>query len=217
MQNARPLNLQHNEKLAVRTRSGAVLHSVVQLLSKLFKIDRLISPDLFLKKMETNIGMYLYWRWAVPFSGTSLQDAGAQTALPVPGGAVAKTYNRPGVYSGGWVAAFCLDTMIQKQSGGQKELDDLFRLMESRFGLTGTEYTPEDLQRAASEVAGINLADFSAQRARYSYQRQTSAPSNSSLTHHFGRRCAILSIDARQILVAGAFHTTGAFARQIRF
>jgi hypothetical protein len=105
----------------------------------------------------------------------------------------------------------------QKQSGGKKEQDDLFRLMESRFGLTGTEYTPEDLQRAASEVAGINLADFSAQRARYSYQRQTSAPSNSSLTHHFGRRCAILSIDARQILVAGAFHTTGAFSRQIRF
>jgi predicted metalloprotease with PDZ domain len=50
--------------------------------------------------------------------------------------------------------------MIQKQSGGQKELDDLFRLMESRFGLTGTEYIPEDLQRAASEVAGINLANF---------------------------------------------------------
>jgi predicted metalloprotease with PDZ domain len=107
-----------------------------------------ITPELFLKKMETNIGMYLYWRWAIPFSGTSLQDAGAKTALVVPHGAVAKTYNRPGVYSGGWVAAFCLDTMIQKQSGGKKEQDDLFRLMESRFGLTGTEYTPEDLQRA---------------------------------------------------------------------
>jgi predicted metalloprotease with PDZ domain len=119
-----------------------------------------ITPELFLKKMETNIGMYLYWRWAIPFSGASLQDAGAKTALTVPHGAVAKTYNRPGVYSGGWVAAFCLDTMIQKQSGGQKELDDLFRLMESPFGLTGTEYTPEDLQRAASEVAGINLGDF---------------------------------------------------------
>jgi predicted metalloprotease with PDZ domain len=119
-----------------------------------------ISPDLFLKKMETNIGMYLYWRWALPFSGTSLQDAGAKTALTVPHGAIAKTYNRPGVYSGGWVATFCLDTTIQKQTGGQKELDDLFRLMESRFGLTVTEYTSEDLQRAASEVAGINLAAF---------------------------------------------------------
>lgn len=120
----------------------------------------IISPDLFLKKMETNIGMYLYWRWAVPFSATSLQDAGAKTALPVPGGTVAKTYNRPGVYSGGWVAAFCLDTMIQKQTAGQKSLEDLFRLMESRFGLTGDEYTPEDLQRAASEIAGTNLAGF---------------------------------------------------------
>jgi predicted metalloprotease with PDZ domain len=119
-----------------------------------------ITPELFLKKMETNIGMYLYWRWAIPFSGTSLQDAGAKTALSAPHGVVAKTYNRPGVYSGGWVAAFCLDTVIQKQTGGQKELDDLFRLMESRFGFTGTEYTPEDLQRAASEVAGTNLAEF---------------------------------------------------------
>jgi predicted metalloprotease with PDZ domain len=119
-----------------------------------------ITPGLFLKKMETNIGMYLYWQGAAPFSGTSLQDAGAKTALSVPGGTIAKTYNRPGVYSGGWVAAFCLDTMIQKQTGGQKSLDDLFRLMESRFGLTGKEYTPEDLQRAASEVAETNLAGF---------------------------------------------------------
>jgi predicted metalloprotease with PDZ domain len=119
-----------------------------------------ITPDLFLKKMETNIGMYLYWKWAVPFSDTSLQDAGGKTALFVPGGTIAKTYNRPGVYSGGWVATFCLDTIIQKQTGGQKGLDDLFRLMENRFGLTGNEYTPEDLQRAASEVAGTNLAEF---------------------------------------------------------
>jgi predicted metalloprotease with PDZ domain len=119
-----------------------------------------ISPDLFLKKMETNIGMYLYWRWAVPFSGTSLQDAGAKTALSAPEGTVAKTYNRPGVYSGGWVAAFCLDTIIQKQTGGQNSLDDLFRLMESRFGLTGKEYSPEDLQRAASAVAGTDLTGF---------------------------------------------------------
>jgi len=119
-----------------------------------------ISPDLFLKKIENNIGMYLYWKWAVPFSGTSLQDAGAKTALSVPAGTVAKTYNRPGVYSGGWVAAFCLDTMIQKQTAGQKSLDDLFRLMESRFGLTGKEYALEDLQRAASEVAATNLAGF---------------------------------------------------------
>ncbi len=79
-----------------------------------------IPPDLFFKKMETNIGMYLYWKWAIPFSGTSLQDAGAKTTLAVPHGTIAKIYNRPGVYSGGWVAAFCLDSMIQKQTGGQK-------------------------------------------------------------------------------------------------
>jgi predicted metalloprotease with PDZ domain len=120
----------------------------------------IVTPDLYLKKMETNIGMYLYWKWAVPFAETSLQEAGAKTALAVPGGTIAKTYNRPGIYSGGWVAAFCLDTMIQKQTRREKGLDDLFRLMESRYGLTGIEYTPEDLMRAASEISGTDLTEF---------------------------------------------------------
>ncbi len=32
--------------------------------------------------------------------------------------------------------------------------------MDTRFGLTGTKYTPADLQSAASEVAGTNLSGF---------------------------------------------------------
>jgi hypothetical protein len=65
----------------------------------------IIAPSLFIRKMEINIGMYLYWKWAAPFRGTSLRDAGAKKALPM-SDEIAKTYNRPGVYSGGWVAAF---------------------------------------------------------------------------------------------------------------
>ncbi len=120
----------------------------------------IINKELFLKKMETNIGMYVYWKWAAPFNGISLQDAGAKTALPMPAGMIAKTYNRPGIYSGGWVATFCLDTIIQKQTGGRKGLDDLFRLMLTRFALTGKKWTPNDLENAASAVAETDLSSF---------------------------------------------------------
>ena len=119
-----------------------------------------IDRNTYLRKMETNIGMYEFWTWAAPFKGISLQDAGAKTALPMPEGIIAKTYNRPGIYSGGWVASFCLDTMIQKDTQGKKGLDDLFRLMFTRFGLTGKQWAPEDLAQSASEVAGKDLSGF---------------------------------------------------------
>lgn len=119
-----------------------------------------IDRDTYLRKMETNIGMYEFWTWAAPFHGISLQDAGAKTALPMPEGMIAKTYNRPGIYSGGWVASFCLDTTIQKDTQGKKDLDDVFRLMFTRFGLTGKQWAPEDLVQIASEVAGTDLSGF---------------------------------------------------------
>lgn len=78
----------------------------------------------------------------------------------MPEGMIAKTYNRPGIYSGGWVASFCLDTMIQKDTQGKKGLDDVFRLMFSRFGLTGKQWAPEDLAQSSSEVAGTDLSGF---------------------------------------------------------
>jgi predicted metalloprotease with PDZ domain len=93
------------------------------------------------------------------FQNTSLQDAAIKTALPTTA-IDAKTYNRPGVYDGGWVASFCLDTMIQNNSHGQKGLDDLFRLMMERNGLTGKKFTPDDLMRNASEVAGAALSGW---------------------------------------------------------
>lgn len=34
------------------------------------------------------------------------------------------------------MAAFCLDTLIQKQSAGRKNLKDLLRFMMNRYGLT---------------------------------------------------------------------------------
>jgi predicted metalloprotease with PDZ domain len=114
----------------------------------------------FFNKMTDNISLYEFWTWADAFRGTSLRDAGSKTALPVPHGVIAKTYNRPGVYNGGWVATFCLDTMIARDSGGRRDIDDLFRLLLDRYGLKGRRWTPDDFVHAASEVDGHDLSPF---------------------------------------------------------
>jgi predicted metalloprotease with PDZ domain len=113
----------------------------------------LISQSLFLKKLETHVGMYNYWIWAPPFQKSSLQSAVAD-------GDGDKNINRPGIYDGGVVAAFCLDTMIQKQTYGRKSLEDLLRLMMTRYGLPGMQWALSDLVRDASEVAGTPLDGF---------------------------------------------------------
>jgi hypothetical protein len=58
------------------------------------------------------------------------------------------------------VAAFCLDTMIQTQTEGQKNLEDLLRLMMTRYGPTGKQWSRDDLIRDVSEVAGTDLSGF---------------------------------------------------------
>ena len=109
----------------------------------------LISQELFLKKLEIHVAMYDYWMWAPPFQKTTLETAGGD-----------KDLNRPAVYGGGVVAAFCLDTMIQKQSAGRKTIEDLLRLMMNQYGLTGKQWTSDDLVRDVSEVAGTDLREF---------------------------------------------------------
>jgi predicted metalloprotease with PDZ domain len=109
----------------------------------------LISPELVLKKLETHVAMYDYWIWAPPFQKATLESAGAD-----------KDFNRPAVYSGGVVAAFCLDTMIQEQSSGRKSLEDLLQLMMDKYGLTGKPWGSDDLVRDASGIAGKDLSKF---------------------------------------------------------
>lgn len=113
----------------------------------------LISQELFLKKLEIHVGMYDYWMWAPPFQKSTLQSA-------VRDGGGDKDVNRPAIYNGGVVASFCLDTMIQKQTAGKKNIEDLLGLMMTRYGLTGKQYSPDDLIRDASEVAGTDLSSF---------------------------------------------------------
>jgi len=111
----------------------------------------------WLRRMNTNVSMYEFWTWAAPFTGLSLRDAGSRTTLPRPKGVEAKTYNRAGIYNGGWVATFCMDAKIGAATGGRRGLDDLLRLLLERYGLTGRRFTNRDLYAAASEVAGRDL------------------------------------------------------------
>lgn len=93
--------------------------------------------------------MYDYWMWAPAFQKASLESAGAD-----------KDFNRPAVYSGGVIAALCLDTNIQMHTNGRKTSEDLLRLMVQRYGITGKHWGSDDLVRDASEVAGGDMGDF---------------------------------------------------------
>jgi predicted metalloprotease with PDZ domain len=113
----------------------------------------LISQRLFLKKLEIHVGMYDYWMWAPPFQKSSIQSA-----VKDAGGD--KNVNRPAVYNGGVVAAFCLDTMIQKQTAGRNNLEDLLRRMLTLYGITARQWSTDDLIHDTSEVAGTDLSSF---------------------------------------------------------
>lgn len=110
---------------------------------------KLIDDELFVKKMENILGLYLYFNASPAFDGATLKEAGAK-----------KGRYRLGVYDGGWAAAFCLDVTIRDETKGAKSLDDMMRLMYQRFGLTGKKYCYEDLVAAASEIVGRDMSDF---------------------------------------------------------
>ncbi|WP_165075519.1 M61 family metallopeptidase [Paludisphaera rhizosphaerae] len=62
-------------------------------------------------------------------------------------------------YVKGAVVAFLLDGKIRRATNGAKSLDDVMRLAYSRYsGERG--YTPEEFQKTAAEVAGVDLSDF---------------------------------------------------------
>lgn len=67
------------------------------------------------------------------------------------------------VYSGGLLTAFTLDVELQQRSSGRYGVRDLFRTMYYNFGTAGKSYTAADVQRAASDLAGADLAPFFAQ------------------------------------------------------
>lgn len=111
--------------------------------------EGLISEDLFIKKMEKHLALYLYFKSAAPFQGTTIKQAGTR-----------KSFNRPGVYNGGWAVAFSLDLLIIEKTNGRKNLADFMRLMYEKYGITGKPYRYENIIETASEISGADISDF---------------------------------------------------------
>lgn len=111
--------------------------------------QKLIDDEMFVKKMENNLGLYLFFNSSPAFGGASLKEAGTN-----------KGRNRLGVYDGGWSAAFCLDIIIRDETKGKKSLDDVMRLMYEKFGLAAKKFRYEDVIAATGEIAGRDMNDF---------------------------------------------------------
>lgn len=111
--------------------------------------EHLVPWPLFVKKMENNLGKYVYFRTQPQFDTVSIRHAGHR-----------KTTNRFGVYNGGWAVAFGLDMTIRERTAGRRSLDDLMALLYDRYGLTRQPYTYDDVIRAASDVAGTDVSEF---------------------------------------------------------
>ena len=85
---------------------------------------------------------------------------GARPPMQVDAGETFLTY-----YYSGMARALALDLMIRGESGGRRSLDDVLRALKRRawdapagsYYLQGRGYTEEDVERAASEVAGRDL------------------------------------------------------------
>lgn len=109
----------------------------------------IISPGEWLEKAEAHVAMYMLFRSSPAWNGITLAEAGTE-----------KSRNRPGVYSGGWVASLCLDAELRVATGDHAGLDDVMEQLDERFGSTDTRYPAVALVEAASAVAGSDLGPF---------------------------------------------------------
>ncbi|MGK2935243.1 MAG: hypothetical protein ACSLFE_08410 [Gemmatimonadaceae bacterium] len=110
----------------------------------------MITENTLIARIGQHYDKYLAARAVGP--GMSLRSAGDEKA---------KYYDL--VYSGGLLTALALDVELRQRSAGQRGLEDLLRVMYRDFGGTGKPYAAADVQRAATEVAGADLATFFAQ------------------------------------------------------
>ncbi|HEX3581059.1 MAG TPA: M1 family aminopeptidase [Thermoanaerobaculia bacterium] len=108
-----------------------------------------VAPRLVRAKLTNMASGYLYFMNSSLFHGVTLADAVQK-----------KGAYRLGVYNGGWAIAFSLDVMLRSESAGKRSLNDVMRLLFTRFGLTGKPVTEKDIIAAASEVAGRDLQPF---------------------------------------------------------
>src|SRR5207253_6130788 len=63
-------------------------------------------------------------------------------------------------YLKGGVVALLLDLEIRARTAGKRTLDDVMRLLWTRFGKVGKGFADENVQSLAEEGAGIELGAF---------------------------------------------------------
>lgn len=95
-------------------------------------------------------------------------------------------------YTKGELLGLVLDLIIRGRTNGKASLDDVMRRMYTNFYLRspnatyylrGRGYTPDDFERAASEVAGFDLSDFFKR-----YVRGVETPPYEEALRHVGLR-----------------------------
>ena len=108
-------------------------------------------------------------------------------------------------YPKGELIALVLDLIIRGRTNGKASLDDVMRKMYDEFYLKssnnsyylrGRGYTPEDLQKVASEVSGVDLTEF--------FERYTRTPQVLPYDEAFGYvGLQLLKVQAREPYNAG--------------
>ncbi len=63
-------------------------------------------------------------------------------------------------YDGGQIMGHILDFAIRQDTNNQKSLDDWMRLLYTRYALPKPGFEPDDVVRAASEIAGQDVSDI---------------------------------------------------------
>ena len=104
----------------------------------------IISEDDFLRDLERKWELYLSKQGEL-----SIREAGEN-----------KMSNRELVYEGGSLIAAALDLQIRKHTQNRNSLDDVMKQMYQEFGLTGNEYTMNDVIRIVSQIADEDFELF---------------------------------------------------------
>ncbi len=104
----------------------------------------IISEEDFLRVLERKYELYLSKQGEL-----SIREAG-ENKMP----------NRELVYEGGSLIAAALDLQIRKLTKNKSSLDDVMKQMYREFGLTGNEYTMNDVIRINSQIADEDFEPF---------------------------------------------------------
>lgn len=109
----------------------------------------LIDESLWFKKLETYLGRHFVTTRMWPVEPESLVQAGQD-----------KHKNWLRIYGGGATMALVLDIEIRAATGGEKGLDEVMRLLTTRFGHSGARYRVTDILEAANDVSGSDFTRF---------------------------------------------------------